>query len=360
MEAFISGLASLFSISREAVIGVRKGVVVFMNPAAIVRAGGDGTGKPAISILPEHILGATGDIFVSSGMVFGQWAAISASTMSGVRVYMLCFKTNDPPEICASVAAPVRILLSNIKLASERLAALTEECGDEKILRCNAILEHSYRQLQRLLLNISIVGAVEKGDLPWLPVATEMRELCSGVTEATAFFAKKRGISVLFECAFESCYAVVDTELIEQMLLNLLSNSLLHLKEGGQVKVSLAQSGDRLIISVDDNGSGIPSDILSTIFCRWKENQTLTDISSGAGIGLGVARRIAEKHGGALILESKKGQGTSVRIMLPTDNEPSAIFRSSRTPYCLDNMDPLLIQLSTWLPTAEYVQRLDD
>jgi signal transduction histidine kinase len=262
------------------------------------------------------------------------------------------------PEICSTVAAPIRTLLSNIKLASERLSVLTEEYGDEKIRRFNSVLEHSYHQLRRLLINISIVGTGDKGEIPWLAVPTEIRELCAGITGATAFFAKKSGISVIFESKLESCYAVVDRDLIEQMLLNLLSNS--HLESGGRVTVTLTQSGNRLIISVNDNGAGIPPEMLPTVFCRWKASKTLTETASGAGLGLGAACRIAEKHGGAIILESKKGQGTSVRVMLPTDNEPSAIFRSSRTPYNLDNMDPLLIHLSTWLPTSEYLQMLND
>jgi len=111
---------------------------------------------------------------------------------------------------------------------------------------------------------------------------------------------------------------------------------------------------------VDDNGSGIPPEVLSSVFCRWRENRTLSDTAAGAGFGLCVARNIAEKHGGALVIESKEGQGTAVRVMLPVDNEPRGILRSSETPYSLESMDPVLIQLSTWLPATEYVQKLND
>lgn len=361
MEESTFDLAALFSISREAVIGVRKGLIAFMNPAAVEKTGKDSTGKPALAILPEDILNNTSGIFVSSAVVSGRRAAVSASMLNDMRVYMLCFEPETPQNcLDASITVPARTLLSNIKLATERLAAFTEDYGDDKLSQCTAVLQHSYHQLRRLMLNISTAGALSTGDVPFLPVATEIRELCAGITGAASYFAEKHGISINFECALETCDAVVDRELIEQMLLNLLSNSLLHTDPGGTVRVSLQKSGERLIISVDDNGSGIPPEILSTVFCRWKQSKSMVEAATGAGLGLGVARGIAERHGGALLIESKEGKGTSVRVMLPTNNEKSVIFRSSETAYSLDNMNPVLIQLSTWLPASEYGQMLND
>lgn len=361
MEDPVSSLLSLFSLSREAIIGVRKGVIVFMNPSAVKNMGGDYTGRPALAILPEHILNTAAEEFVSSASISGKSVSVSSSSLNGVRIYMLGFKPEEPfYSVGMSVISPFRTLLSNIKLSTDRLNAFAEANGDARLIQCSSVLSHSYHQIRRLLINIMAASALNQWDIPWLPVATEVRELCEGITEATAFFAKKQGISVDFECELPCCNAVVDRELIEQMLLNLLSNSLLHVDKGGRVRVSLKRSGLNLILSVDDNGSGMPPEVLSTVFCRWCEDMTLTESSSGAGFGLCAARNIAEKHGGALVIESKEGQGTAVRVMLPVDNEQHDIFRSSETPYNLDNMDPVLIQLSTWLPAAEYVQKLND
>ncbi len=361
MDDPVPGLAALFSLSRDAVIGVRKAIIVFMNPAAIEKAGSDSTGKPALLILPEHILNVTAETFVSSGVIFDQNAAVSVSVLNDIRVYMLHFEpeplSNDAD---AYLIAPMRTLITNIKLAVERLSAFTEEYGDEKLMTCTSVLEHSHNQLRRLLLNLSVVNAVNKGEIPWLPVTIELKAFCAGLVEAAAFFGEKRGISVTFECGLKSCFAVVDRELFEQMFLNLLSNSLISLEKGGRVKVTLSKSGNRLILMIQDNGPGIPPEILSTVFCRWRENKTLVETASGAGIGLSVARCIAERHCGSIVIESRQGQGTKVIVMLPEDNESYTVFRSMETPYSLDSLDPVMVQLSTWLHASEYGPALND
>ncbi|NCC69721.1 MAG: hypothetical protein EOM14_16310 [Clostridia bacterium] len=92
MEDPVSGLLSLFSLSREAVIGVRKGIVVFMNPSAVKNMGGDSTGRPALAILPEHIMNTTSDEFVSSASISGKQAVVSSSRLNGVRIFMMDFE----------------------------------------------------------------------------------------------------------------------------------------------------------------------------------------------------------------------------------------------------------------------------
>ena len=139
---------------------------------------------------------------------------------------------------------------------------------------------------------------------------------------------------------------------MEILLLNLISNSLLHLGEGGKLEVNLARLGERLVLAVNDTGCGMTQDELARLF---------TGGASGLGLGLRLVRDIAELHGGAFIIEGREGRGASARVMLPANiGSGSGIFRSSSASSGPDSMSTLLVQLSTWLSSGDYDHRLMD
>ena len=107
------------------------------------------------------------------------------------------------------------------------------------------------------------------------------------------------------------------------MLLNLFNNALDALKDGGRVKVAsrLARppevKGEGVVIEVTDTGVGIPADILPKVFDLFV---TTKEPGKGTGLGLGVCHEIAKDHGGTIEITSQLGDGTCVRVFLPTDN----------------------------------------
>jgi len=104
-----------------------------------------------------------------------------------------------------------------------------------------------------------------------------------------------------------------DIEQIKQVLLNLVNNALQALSTGGLVKISTFLAGDgRVCLSVEDNGTGMPSDVMDKIFKPFfstKEN--------GTGLGLAISKRIMEDHHGEIIVKSKEGVGSTFLLCLP-------------------------------------------
>jgi signal transduction histidine kinase len=84
---------------------------------------------------------------------------------------------------------------------------------------------------------------------------------------------------------------------------------------------------------VADNGEGITPEILGTVFSRFASDIPLSDAGGGAGLGLTIARGAAEKHGGALILESRPGEGTIVRATVSNGCPPSGKLRAAEAEY---------------------------
>ena len=350
-----SEIESLFSMCSEAAVGVAGDKIVFMNTTAVKALGRDCTGMNADSLLPEHLLHAQSDVFVSSAVINGRKTTVTSSVFENLRVfYIRLYCEEEQTRSGSSVTTSIRTMLANFRMATERMETFTEAYDDENIKTCLRVLTHNYHQLRRLLLNMSVADADYRGDIPLATAVTDLEELCRSLTEATADFVPA-GIRLSFDGGVGDCRAEVDRELIEQMLLNLLANSLQHVGKSGSVRVSVtARDGKFVVIGVNDNGEGIPMDVMPSMFERWTKGVDLNSVT-GAGMGLSVVKAIAERHGGSVVVESREGKGTQVRVSLPSVCEGATLrFRNSETSYELSSLDPVLTYLSVWLPARYY------
>jgi two-component system OmpR family sensor kinase len=109
-----------------------------------------------------------------------------------------------------------------------------------------------------------------------------------------------------------------DDELLRRMILNLLQNAVQHTREGGAVRVEVRPNGSRVAVRVIDEGRGIAEADRARIFDRFVQLDAARR-GDGAGLGLPIARWIAEAHGGALDLEASGAGGSTFRVLLPAD-----------------------------------------
>jgi signal transduction histidine kinase len=108
---------------------------------------------------------------------------------------------------------------------------------------------------------------------------------------------------------------MADPERIQQTLSNLVGNAIKFSPAGSKIVVVARKDTDNVIISVLDNGRGIPADQLPRVFDRyWQSSRT---DRQGAGLGLAISKGIVEAHGGRIWLESKPAEGTTVSFTLP-------------------------------------------
>lgn len=109
-----------------------------------------------------------------------------------------------------------------------------------------------------------------------------------------------------------------DFHRLQQLVLNLLTNSIKFTPEGGQVQVLLEQYHSQARIQVRDTGKGISPDFLPYIFERFRQDQQNTTAKQGLGLGLTIVKHIAEMHNGTVTVESQgEGQGATFTVMLP-------------------------------------------
>src|SRR6185369_16510053 len=115
-----------------------------------------------------------------------------------------------------------------------------------------------------------------------------------------------------------------DNHRVGQVVSNLLSNAIKFTRQGGKIVVSARQRHNTIVVSVSDEGPGIPRENLSKVFDRfWQAEETRR---VGSGLGLSIAKGIVEAHGGKIWVESELGKGSSFSFTLPLatlDRQPA-------------------------------------
>lgn len=351
--------AALSMLDTAAVVS-RRGKIIYMNPVAIGLAGVDLTSKPLDMLMPSHIANNQADSFVTSAFIGSRSCTVKVTSANGYRIYVInC--ADRLPEPSDSVFDTLRSCMSNIKFSASCISVIAEDVANDKLTEYVCTLNRNYYRIKRALDNLGTLSGIERGSLPFCPEPVDMTELFGNIVDTVNILTQKQDISISFS-AEDHLRIVADRELIVQMMLNLLSNSIASCDRGGRIAVSLLRTDKNLIVCVDDNGSGIPTEELGIVFDKYKQHGSLSS-PTGSGIGLAVAKSIAELHHGTLIIESRgEGQGTSVRVMLSYDIPSGKKLSAPENEYEYNNsvMQLILTELSGCLTLNCYSEFLED
>jgi signal transduction histidine kinase len=145
----------------------------------------------------------------------------------------------------------------------------------------------------------------------------DLRHVVNAVVELTAAELQENGVQVVVDAPLTPVMVRVDAELIRQALLNLLLNAMQAMPGGGMVRVALRREHPFALLEVQDEGVGIPPEVLPRIFELY-----FTTKPKGSGIGLAMTYRILQLHGGALDVRSNadpeaRDHGTTFTLRLP-------------------------------------------
>ena len=146
-----------------------------------------------------------------------------------------------------------------------------------------------------------------------------LNEIIDSTLALRSYELRVNNIVVERDYAVELPDVAVDPHQIQQVVLNLIINAeqaMLSQKSNGKICITTRQENDKVVISVQDNGPGIPPDLLAKIFDPFF---TTKPIGQGMGLGLSISHSIVQAHGGAVDVESTPGEGTRLRVRLPLE-----------------------------------------
>ena len=357
-------LDALFGMYSEAILAVEKGAFVYFNGAARKLMPGIEKMKPS-SIFPTAVLEMEADSFVGEIDIAGKRSTYSAAWFEDCRIFsVLCAPGGAEglsPAAFHAMSLEMKNYLAVMKMAASIVLPYVENTGDERLSQYAAIINHTYYNILRLTLNMEVLGSKFDTESLIRRKGFNLTEICRHIVEACLYLVKSRGVELRFECTEDNIVIWADRDRIEQMLMNMISNSLAGTPQGGSITVSAARSGESALIKVSDTGRGIPNDIKASVWNRYEEPKALTDVKSGAGFGMAVVSQIARLHGGSVFFESRKDEGTTVAASIPLKKNGSLTVNDNVAEYHRSNgISPFLLGLSTILEYDKFMQKYMD
>jgi len=193
-----------------------------------------------------------------------------------------------------------------------------DEKKDSVIEYIDSIKQNCYR-LSKMINNIVDLSKIEAGFFKLNLSNDNIVEIVEEIVMSVTNFTKSKGLNIIFDTDTEEKIMACDSEKIERIILNLISNAIKFTNEGDEIFVSVKDKNKFVEISVKDNGIGIEAKYLNIIFDRFKQiDKSLSRNAEGTGVGLSLVKSIVELHGGSIYVESEFGKGSKFTVTLPS------------------------------------------
>lgn len=215
---------------------------------------------------------------------------------------------------------PLNIIYSAIQLMEMYLKSENLENNLYKVFKSvDSVKQNCYR-LTRLVNNIIDLSKIETGYIRMNIRNEDIVNIVKCIVDSVIEYVRSKKINISFETDVEELYIACDSEKIERVVLNLISNAIKFTPTGGNITVRIQCGNETVEISVIDNGIGIEEKYLNEIFNRFGQvDKSLSRNAEGSGLGLHLVKSIIEMHGGKVSVESKVGNGSMFKVELPVE-----------------------------------------
>jgi PAS domain S-box-containing protein len=212
-----------------------------------------------------------------------------------------------------------RTPLTAILSSAELLEAYGERLGADKKAELLGMIKTAVKNMTRMLEEVLFIGKSDTGHLQFNPQPTDVDGFCEQLLkEVRAGVGKEHRIE--FTATGDAALALLDTHLLRQIILNLLSNGIKFSPKGSAVRLVCARDTTGLGIEVADRGVGIPPEDRPNLFNTFHRARNVNNIQ-GTGLGLAIVKKCVDLHGGDITYTSELGQGTRFLVRIPLIGE---------------------------------------
>ncbi|MFO8036734.1 MAG: ATP-binding protein [Anaerolineales bacterium] len=216
--------------------------------------------------------------------------------------------------LTADIAHELRTPLS---VQQAHLEALQDGIYDLNMENLRPIQEQN-QTLVRLVDDLRTLSLADAGELTLERTETNITQLVANVVSQFEPQAKKKGVQISVAAPPTSPHIKIDPQRIEQIIINLLDNAIRHSPEGKSVQLEIKKEKDEIILAVRDHGEGIPEEEIPFIFERfYKSSPSRKREDGGTGLGLSISQKLAQAHGGNLVVHNHPQGGAEFSLSLP-------------------------------------------
>ena len=173
--------------------------------------------------------------------------------------------------------------------------------------------------LSRLINDLQLLALADAGELNLVYQPDNIARVITSAVASVQPRANNKGISLKLDLPDQLPLVEIDSQRISQVLYNLLDNAIRHTANGGEIIVAAQERNGYIEVSVSDNGEGIPPEDLPHIFERfYRVDKSRAKATGGNGLGLTIAKRLVEAHGGKITVQSEVGKGSRFTFTIPT------------------------------------------
>ncbi|GFZ32049.1 hypothetical protein CSC2_25750 [Clostridium zeae] len=248
-------------------------------------------------------------------------------------------KANFMATMSHELKTPLNIILGCVQLMEIQVI---ENDAFKKYLK---ILKQNSFRLLRLINNFIDINKIEVENLTLDLSNDDIIRVIEDISMSIVEYTNLKNIEIIFDTEVEEKYMAFDHDKIERILLNLLSNSIKFTEAGGFIMINIYDKDDCIVVSVKDNGIGIPKEMQDKIFDRFVQvDSTLRRRAEGSGIGLSLVKSLVELHEGRISVKSELGKGSEFIIELPikqVEKKQKASIEGS-----LSNVEKIKIEFS--------------
>jgi signal transduction histidine kinase len=242
--------------------------------------------------------------------------ALAVAERLNARLDKLASAEKEQIQFIADVSHELRTPLTVLRGSLE--VALEEERTAEEYREAigNALLE--VRHLTRISQNLLFLTRGESGRVTLSFANLDLARFAAETVRDVAPLADDRGLSLTVSVPEQPVYVFADSGRMQQVLHNLLENSLRYTESGGRVEVRVEKAPGEARLVVSDTGVGIPADDVPYVFERFFRSKVSKRVNpGGSGLGLSIVRWIVAAHKGRVTAESEVGKGSTFTVALP-------------------------------------------
>ena len=329
---------------------VKENIITHCNQAAeaLLLTPGTDVRELLMTGSEEYAAFQTGCLYLKLKLSSKGWGA-SVSQEADHHIFLLDQEPEDANLRSLALAArELRSPLSNLMIAADALMRTPSE--DPQTQEQLARLNRSLHQMHRLVNNMSDAG---KSDLLTPVGVHDWNRLIRDIFEKISTQLVNTNVLLTYEGLSQSVSGLANEGQMERAILNIVSNAMKFMPEGGTIHARLTRQQNMLHLSIRDSGSGIAENILSSVFTRYQRQPGIEDSRFGLGLGMVLIRSAAADHGGTVLIDRPEGKGTRITMTMAI-RQDAGLLKTPVIPPLVNDSRQVLTELSDSLPWKFY------